>query len=364
MIDAHVHLRDFEESRKETVYHGLKVAFDAGLDAVFEMPNTKSALTSSEMIEKRIRLGDYVIGKLKQEIKGFEMFHGIYGGITSDKGQIEDIVNAYNQFQRVIGLKMFAGQSTGNMGLVDDEISTGEEKQRLVYETLVDLGYEGVLAVHCEKESLMHQDIWDPNNPISHSYARPNIVEIRSIEDQIRFAYNAGFKGTLHICHVSTKEGIEIIEEARKNPDYLFNITCGITPHHAMMNISHLLHPEKGLLRKMNPPLRPEDNQKYILGRIIEGSLNDFAIIESDHAPHTLEEKHGEHLSGIPGLPFYPVFIRKIKEMGATDETIEMLTHSNINTFFKTDIKDSNRKPRYDLSSEYEFDVFPLIHLL
>ena len=73
MIDPHVHLRDWSQAHKETVRHGLAVAYNSGLDAVFEMPNTEPALISIANIERRIELAD----KATEEL-GIPIFHGLY----------------------------------------------------------------------------------------------------------------------------------------------------------------------------------------------------------------------------------------------------------------------------------------------
>lgn len=346
MIDPHVHLRDWEQSCKETVKHGLEVAYKAGLDAVFEMPNTNPVLTSTESIKQRIELADKAIDDL-----GIEIFHGIYGGVTNDVEQIREMVKTHEQFfPRMVGLKMFAGNSTGNMGII------GEDSQRIVYKTLVDANYKGVLAVHCEKESLMNHDIWMPESPFTHTQARPSVAELESVKDQIKFAKEAGFKGTLHICHISVPEALEEIEKARVNID--FKITCGLTPHHAVL-YDEMMKEENGLLLKMNPPLRPKESQEYMLQALLNGRI-DWA--ETDHAPHKLDEKTDlSFASGIPGLPYYPHFIKLLKEKGMREDTVANLTHNNQASVFGIDIPNTKREFDYGLQKEYEFDAFSKI---
>src|SRR5512147_3048378 len=142
MIDPHVHLRDWSQAAKETLRHGLTVAYRAGLDAVFEMPNTDPPLVTRDAIRRRIDDADAACRGA-----GIRIFHGLYAGLTPVPRQIEDAVRAWKElFPRVVGLKMYAGHSTGQMGVV------GPGDQALVYRTLAALGFDGVLAVHCEKE--------------------------------------------------------------------------------------------------------------------------------------------------------------------------------------------------------------------
>ena len=70
---------------------------------------------------------------------------------------------------------MFAGHSVGNLGII------GEDEQRGVYKVLTEEGYEGVLGVHCEKEALLRNDLWDPSKPESHCDARPPEAEYESV---------------------------------------------------------------------------------------------------------------------------------------------------------------------------------------
>ncbi|MFH0808156.1 MAG: dihydroorotase [archaeon] len=352
MIDPHVHLRDWDQKNKETVLHGLNVAYKAGCDAIFEMPNTSPALTTRKTIEDRIKLGDKAIGKLDKKI-----FHGIYAGITSDPEQIKEVVEAYNEhFPRVVGLKMFSGHSTGNMGLVS------EREQGLVYHTLAELGYEGVLVNHCEKEGLIRQNLWDPNNPITHTIARPPEAEVQSVRDQIRLADAKNYKGTLHIAHLSVPDSYLEIEKARQHVN--FRISCEVAPHHAML-YDKLMNNEQGLLLKMNPPLRPREMQEKILSLLLEGEID---YIGTDHAPHTLGEKMGENAaSGIPGLPNFPAFVNALAEKGLSENEIDKYTHDNIIDIFNMPegtIPNTHRglklsKNKLDeLSKEYDFNPF------
>ena len=126
MIDPHVHLRDWNQSAKETLRHGLGVAWQAGLDGVFEMPNTDPPLTTREAIRRRIADADAALATL-----GVPLFHGLYAGLTADPAQIAQAVAAWRElFPRVVGLKMYAGHSTGEMGIIE------REAQAVVYAEL------------------------------------------------------------------------------------------------------------------------------------------------------------------------------------------------------------------------------------
>ena len=344
MIDPHVHLRDWNQAAKETLRHGLEIAYRAGLDGVFEMPNTDPPLTSRDAILRRIDDADAAVKSL-----GIRIFHGLYAGLTAVPRQMEEAVRAWKElFPRVVGLKMFAGQSTGNMaiGRVDE--------QALVYRTLAALGYTGVLAVHCEKEALMKADAWDPAQPASHGRARPPAAEVASVDDQMRLAAAASFRGTLHVSHISTPWAVDLLRNAHGAALPGLHVTCGLTPHHAMLDAA-LMEEEDGILLKVNPPLRPKPLPALMLRRLRDGAID---WIETDHAPHTRRDKTDGFASGIPGLPFYPRFVRMLRESGMEEETLVGLTHGAICRQFGMTIARSSRPAEEGLAGEYEFDPF------
>ncbi len=345
MIDPHVHLRDWPSQRhKETLEHGFLTAWKAGLGGIFEMPNTEPPLVSEDIIRERIAMGRAALKKLS-----LPLFHGIIAGLTRRESQINGVVDVWRKFfPRVTGLKLFAGHSTGNMGIPEPE------DQLDVYRTLVDLNYTGVLMVHCEKESLLRPDLFNSEKPESHLAARPPEAEVESVRDQIRWAEESGFKGVLHICHVSVPQSLTLIEEGRSRlPGRL---TCGITPHHAMLSVEDMKLPD-GLLLKMNPPLRTEEMRREMLEALFHNRID---WIETDHAPHTRKEKREKSLSGIPVLQFYRSFIKFLKDQGMKDSLLEELTFGNIVRAFhlpRSLFPDNPEVENVD-PGEYGFDPF------
>jgi dihydroorotase len=346
MIDPHVHCRDWRQDYKETIEHALSVAERIALSGVFDMPNTSSPITSRVLIERRLE-DAYKINS--------PVFYGLYAGLTSNQNQIQEVVKAWRElFPKhgdlvgVVGLKMFAGNSVGNLGII------GEDEQRLVYHTLHDEGYKGVLVVHCEKEFLLQPHLWNPLNPKSHSHARPNESEVESVRDQINFAEEYNFMGTLHIAHVSVPESVELIDRVRREGD--IRITCGLTPHHCLLNYESIPESKDGLIYKVNPPLRDNISQKKMFELLREGKID---WIETDHAPHTLREKlERPFMSGFPGLPFYPNFLSFLKENGFSEEQLRNLTHRNISNTFGITLPEREINPSMELHKEYEVDVY------
>jgi len=340
MIDPHVHCRDWNQKHKETIEHALHVAERAGLSAIFDMPNTNPLIISKETVEKRLADAE----KCKSKV-----FYGMYIGLTSDENQIKNAVNCWKEyFPKVVGLKMYAGKSVENLAIIE------EEKQRFVYKTLAKCNYGGVLAVHCEKESLIRPELFNPENPRTWSFARPPESEVESVKDQIRFAEESGFEGNLHICHVSVPESVDIINNVKN-----VSISCGVTPHHCMLNYEMIPVRKQGLIYKVNPPLRDRESSENMIPLLKSGKID---FIETDHAPHTLDDKLEKQMSGFPGMPFYPSFIKQLYDIYEfSEKQIQELTHTNIESIFNIKIPLLNiKQPDFNLENEYEFDVYTL----
>ncbi len=337
-IDPHVHLRDFNESAKETVKHGLEVARDTGIDAVFDMLNTSPPGITEEVIDERF--------KLAREADIPEVTYGVYMVLTKDSEQVKKAVDVYNRRNLhvtspgLVGFKMYAGHSTNNLGVIEvqDEYN--------VYATLAREGYEGVLAVHPEKQHFIKDREWNPMIPVSHScVVRPEASEIESVKDQIALAYTTGFKGTLHITHISSPMSVELVKGARKQK---MKITSGITPHHLLYDWT-LMQQENGVLWKMNPPLRKPESQHSMLEYLRKGHID---WIETDHAPHTDKDKLEAYASGIVGMPWLPWVQAYLHEVGFSNPQIRQVMYENVQKTFGFEIPHHPR-PFKDRRADY-----------
>jgi len=344
-IDCHTHCRDEEQKDKETIEHALRVAEDSGLSAIFDMPNVKKPIITLERVIERLKIA---------EKAGSSVFYGAYVGLTSNPEQISDAVDTYNDFfpndqdskVGVIGLKLFAGKSVGDLEV------PGLKAQQTVYNTLKKLDYKGVVVVHCEKELLINEDLWNPKNPITHCVARPEISEISSVKDQINLINDSGYQGHFHIAHVSSPESIELIQEAKKKG---FRISCGVTPHHLLLD-NLLMNQEKGVLYKVNPPLRNPKSRESLFKSFAEGNID---ILETDHAPHTEEDKLVRYMSGIPNLASWPDFIEILKLRGISQRFLDKVAFENVNKIFGTKIKKLNLPIKKDKHlGEYAFEPY------
>ena len=340
MIDPHVHLRDWNEREKETILHGMESGFLSGIDTFFDMPNTNPPLTSRDNILRRIEDGI----KAEEELgkKGMDVHYHLYLGLTPERRQVEEMVDLYSTlFPRVIGLKLFASHSTGNMGIID------ESEERNIFKILSELDYKGVVAVHAEKTSYF------TSSP-SHSLSRPSVSEVESVRDMIEFATDAEFKGTLHIAHISTKGALTLVKEAKKEGK--IKVTSGATPHHALFNME-----KENTYLKMNPPLRDEEDRAYIFSSLLSGDID---WVESDHAPHTKEDKE-KGKCGIPGFKGTLLLLDALRENGMSEENLERIFNTNAAHAFGIDISPlslpTNTKEREEIAANrYPFDPYAL----
>ena len=306
-IDPHVHCRDGRQSYKETIDHVFRLCDEQGVDMIFDMPNTEPPVLTAADVEKRLAL-------VPREARNR---YRLYIGVTANEEQLANAVLTVRECESVVGLKLYAGKSVGDLAVVD------ECQQKQVYRILSAADYKGVLAVHCEKEALITSAFY-PKEPHTHSLARPNEAEVASITDQIHFARSAGFRGTLHICHVSTAASLKIINGAQDD----MNITCGVTPHHLLWSSAQSMGPA-GLLYKVNPPLREPSDTVALRKALKDGNIN---WIETDHAPHPISEKlYPPYASGYPSLCLYRELVEQFLPLwGLNDDMIRNVTYANI----------------------------------
>lgn len=318
-IDPHVHCRDGNQAYKSTIARVFEIAHNQGVKIIFDMPNTKPPVISESEVLQKLSLVP------REEEKNYFLWLGL----TSKADQIIKAVDIYHKYSQAIGLKLYAGKSEGDLAVIEPERQLG------ICKMLAGLHYQGVLAVHCEREDLLKPELWNPLNPISHSRARPKEAEIEAVKDQIRFAKKVRFKGTLHIVHVSCPESVELIKRAREE----IRITCGITPHHILYS-QETQQGKNGAIYKVNPPLRSLEDIEALRHCLLRGEID---WIESDHAPHALDEKmfQQEPPSGIPSLCFYKYLVTRFLPsagVGASPELIKKMTHDNIVEVFNNKI--------------------------
>jgi len=320
-IDPHVHCRDENQSYKTWEFDGrvwqatiagtLEFAHHQGIDKLADMPNLPGPVTT----EKR------VCDRLKLVPAGEEASYFLYVGLTANPAQIRHAVCCHKQYPQVIGLKLFTGHSVGPLSV------SSYADQKIVFQILAEEDYQGVLAVHCEKDEYIYPGQWKPNFPFSHCIARSPLAEDVSVEEIIEIAESCKFAGTLHICHVTLASSFGRVLLARQRE--IIRVSCGFTPHHLIWSNDKLCEKD-GLFYKTNPPLRSSADVQALRNAL--KSDWDWICLETDHAPHTEAEKlNPPHLSGYPSLILYRKLIEEhLPSWGVSTERIQQLTGDNI----------------------------------
>ena len=210
------------------------------------------------------------------------------------------------------------------------------------------------MAVHAEKEGLMRKESWNYRMPLTHCFARPPEAEIASIKDMIKFSLDSKFGGKLHIAHISVPEAVEIVEDARCLGA---DISCGVCPHHFIFDYSRM-YGKNGIMYKMNPPLRkPGDNKRML--QFLRGGRIDW--IETDHAPHTIEDKtSGDFLSGVTGIQNWTFYTQYLLANGFSAEQVERTTFGNVAERFGIDVR-KNSLPTKDRRGDYPFNYYEIM---
>lgn len=257
-VDVHVHLREPGFSYKETIKTGTLAAAKGGYTAVCPMPNINPVPDSVENIKTELDLIK------KDAVINVYPFASITKG-RKGGGELVDFD----------ALKNYA------VGFSDD--GTGVQKEQdmaLAMEKCAKLGK--IISAHCEVNDLLKGGyIHDGEYCKTHGHKGIcSASEYEQIERDCNLAKETGVH--YHVCHISTKESVDIIRKAKAEG---VNVTCETGPHYLTMCDKDLQ--EDGRF-KMNPPLRSEEDKQALLQGILDGTID---VIATDHAPHSAEEK-------------------------------------------------------------------------
>lgn len=313
LIDPHVHFRTPGAEYKENWITGAKSAISGGVTRVFDMPNTNPPCVTKEALEQKKQLIEDQLREAQIPLR-----YNLYFG--ADKDHFEDIGKVRDQ---VIGLKIYMGSSTG--GLVMDDLSALERAFSLAAQDNL------IVAVHAEDEAIMRKNreaYANEKDPSVHSKVRSREAAIAATKQAIELAEKYGTQ--LLICHLSTKEELDLVREAKKNNILVY---AEAAPHHLFLNEEDYQHLKS--LAIVNPPLRTKQDCEALWEGINDGTID---FIGSDHAPHTLEEKsqpYGQAPSGLPGIQILlPLLLDAYNKNKISLEKIIQLTRINIELIF------------------------------
>lgn len=318
LCDVHVHFREPGFSYKETIASGSAAAAHGGYTAVCTMPNLVPVPDSAEHLQ--VQLDAIKRGAAIKVLPYGAITVGEKGERLADMEAISDKVCAF---------------SDDGKGVQNDEM------MREAMTAAKRLGK--IIAAHCEDNSLLFGGyIHDGEYARMHGHRGiSSASEYKQIERDLRLAEETGC--AYHVCHISTKESVELIRQAKARG---VDVTCETAPHYLVLCDEDMQ--EDGRF-KMNPPLRSREDKEALIEGIKDGTID---MIATDHAPHSAEEKRRgleKSLMGVVGLETaFPVLYTELvtKNIITFDRLVELMS-------FKP-------KERFGIDTENDFAVFDI----
>ena len=330
--DVHVHFREPGFSYKETIKTGSYAAARGGYTAVCTMPNLNPVPDSVENLNLQ-----------RSIIESDACIHVYpYGAITvGEKGEELADIECMAPFV---------------CGFSDD--GRGVQRDEMMKQAMIRAKAQGKMIVaHCEVNDLLRGGyIHDGEYAKLHGHRGIcSESEWAQIARDIELIREIGC--AYHVCHISTKESVEIIRKAKAEG---LDITCETGPHYLVMNDTDLQ--EHGRF-KMNPPIRSEEDRKALLEGILDGTID---MLATDHAPHSAEEKSRgleKSVFGIVGLETaFPIMYTYLVKPGimTMERLMEVMVDAPRKRFNLPLGKDFSV---WDLEAEYEIDPEEFVSL-
>ena len=322
--DVHVHLREPGFFYKETIASGTAAAARGGYSDVFSMPNLNPVPDNKQALDMQLDIikKDAVIN-----------VHP-YASITV--GQKGEELSSFDELFDAIA---FSDDGRGVQSA---------EMMKKAMENAKEMGK--IIVAHCEDNSLLfggciHDGQFAKKNGFKGICSES---EWKPIERDIELVRQTGCK--YHVCHISTKESVELIRKAKAEG---LDITCETAPHYLILNDMDLKNEGRF---KMNPPIRSEEDRLALIEGIKDGTID---MIATDHAPHSKEEKakglEGS-LMGIVGIETaFPLMYTHLVKKGiiTLEKLIELMS---INPRKRFGLPETEDFCVFDLDEEYEIN--------
>jgi dihydroorotase-like cyclic amidohydrolase len=278
-VDPHVHLRDMEWAYKATVAQETAAALAAGYWAVLDMPNTPPATTTAARLRAKREL---VASQARCSV-------GLFMGADQDADGSEYATAAAD----AIGLKLYCDHTTGDL-LLDDQATRRRHLRAWAEAT------DKPVALHAEGGTLAEA--------------------LKLLRDISVHA---------HVCHVSTAAELDMVRRSR---DQGLRVSVGVTPHH--LYLSEADTARLAGFARVKPPLRGRTDQAALWEGIADGTVD---VIESDHAPHTRDEKVSSRPPyGLPGLETtIPLMVTALRDGRVTEDRLIALLATNAQRIFR-----------------------------
>ena len=304
IVDTQVHFREPGSTDSEDLNSGSKAAVLGGITSVFEMPNTNPPTSSKKEFLNKLKLA---------KNRMFCNYAFYFGATPQNIDELKDL----NDLEGCCGVKLFAGSSTGNL-LVKDE----NDIEKVISNS------SKIISIHSEDEDILNlrKKFIKKGDVSSHPLWRNEECAMSSTRRVVKFAER--YKKKIHVLHVTTKEEVEFLSR------YKGNVSFEITPQHLTLNAPEC-YKKLGSLSQMNPPIREKKHQD-MLWKAVKDNVAD--MIGSDHAPHSLKNKKKEYPltpSGMPGVQtLVPLMLNHINNNKLTLKQFVKLVCENPSRIF------------------------------
>ncbi len=327
--DVHVHLREPGFSYKETIMSGTKAAAHGGYTTVCSMPNLNPAPHSAENLEVQL-----------EAIRKDSCIDVVPFGTITENSLGEKLSYMQAMAENVAGFSD-DGKGVQDEAMMLDAMNKAKSLNKII-------------SAHCEDNSLLNGGyIHDGEYARLHNHKGIcSESEWKPIERDLELARKTGCK--YHVCHISTKESVELIRQAKKQG---IDVSSETAPHYLVFSDKDL---EEDGRFKMNPPIRSEEDRLALIKGIQDGTID---MIATDHAPHSDEEKSKglkDSLMGVVGIEtaFSVLYTNLVKPGIITLEKLISLLSTNPNKRFEFNKEIKNNAVAditvFDLDEEYE----------
>lgn len=312
IIDDHVHFREPGLTEKADIDTESRAAAAGGVTSYFDMPNCNPQTTTLEALDEKFSLAR------KKSHVNYSFFFGATNDNTETFAQLPA--------ERIPGIKLFMGSSTGNM-LVDKQ-----QALERIFKTC-----KLPLMAHCEDTDIINRNMaevkqaWGDDPQVSlHPLIRSEEACLASTRKAVELAKKYGTR--LHVAHISTAEELELFPACRDSIA-TNNITAEACVGH--LYFTQLDHERLGAKIKVNPAIKTPVDQFLLREALNDGRIS---VVATDHAPHLLSQKEGgcvKAASGMPMIQFSLVTMLELVDEGVLtiQRLVELMCHNPARLF-------------------------------
>ena len=277
VIDDQVHFREPGLTHKATIYSESKAAVAGGVTSFMEMPNTQPPVFTQDLLEEKYSLAAV------RSLANFSFYMG------TSNNNVEEVLRTNEKKDRVCGIKIFMGSSTGNL-LVDNHLSLNR----------IFAGSELLIATHCEEEAIIKENFEKLKKEkgvlgaSDHPLIRNEAACFESSFKAVQLAKKNNSR--LHVLHISTEKELQLFTNMLPLADK--KITAEVCVHHLHFTAED--YKQYRNLIKCNPAIKAPHHREALWQGLLDNRLD---VVATDHAPHLMDEKTGPYEKAHAGIP-------------------------------------------------------------